>query len=249
MAPANEISEYKFHIDAFSPSTIPLERLSEYLGYLARILGEKASVHFNRLEGGSTTPVIRVDREALPKVRERIHLVRAEEGPADTRVAFQEMNKRLAEDNANGALYDPAGAKVLRFPGRDDAYHVEFGPISEPGTFEGIPINVGGKLENVPIHLQDGDEIHIVYAPRRVARGIAQHLFTTPVRVEGKGRWMRNRMGEWVMQHFVADQFEVLSAESFADTFARLQKLDAEWKKHPDALEELNRERNGVAIA
>lgn len=46
--------EYVFWIDAYTPATIPMERLAEYLTALAKMLGHGGSVHFNRLEKGST---------------------------------------------------------------------------------------------------------------------------------------------------------------------------------------------------
>ncbi len=249
MSQEQDVAEYRFHIDAFSPETIPLERLAEYLGYIARIFGEKESVHFVRLEGGSTTPILRVDREALPKVRERIDLMRVGEDPIDSRAAIHELNKRLAEDNATGVLVDPLSAKVLRFPGREAANHVQFGPLSESGSFEGIPIKVGGERQDVPVHLQDADQVHIIYAPRRIAIDIAKHLFTSPIRVRGEGKWTRNRMGEWIMHRFLVDGFDVLDRRDLEEAMGRLQGIQAEWKSREDPLRDLAELRNGEANA
>ena len=44
--------ELKFHIHAYTRDTIPMWRLAEYLSDLATILGEKHSVHFDRIERG-----------------------------------------------------------------------------------------------------------------------------------------------------------------------------------------------------
>ena len=246
MASSSEQTEYRFHIDAFSPETIPLERLAEYLGYIARIFGEKERVHFAHLEGGSTTPVLKVEREALPNVRERIHLVRAGDGPLDSMNAFNELNKRLAADNANGVILDPTNARVLKFPGRDAATHTVYGPFEESGTFEGIPIKVGGERADVPVHL-DGQPVQIVYAPRRLARDIAQYIFSTPIRVEGKGKWMRDRMGDWIMQRFLVERFDVLSEDSLQGSITRLRAIPAEWKRKDDPLRELAELRDGEA--
>ena len=248
MAPASEATEYKFHINAFSPATMPLERLAEYLSYIARIMGEKDSVHFSHIERGSTTPVLRVDREAIPKVQDRIHMVRAGEGSSDSLTALHELNKRLAEDNANGELLDASNAKVLTFPGRDAAVYVPFGPIAQYGEFEGIPIRIGGERQNVPIHLQNGDETHIILAPRRLAIGIAKHLFDSAIRVSGDGKWIRNRLGDWVMQSFMASDFQPLRNESLSESIVRLRSVPAEWKQHEDPLQELAELRSGDAI-
>lgn len=246
MAPTHEESlEYRFHIDAYSPETIPLERLSEYLGYLARIMGEKSSVHLVRIEAGSTVPVIRVDFEAAPKIRDRIHAVGVSAGPADSQRAYREMNKRLAEDNANGVLLGPDKARLLRFPGRDAANQLQFGPIVEAGAFEGVPIRIGGERDPVPVHLQDGDNTHIILAPRRLAKIIAGYLFSSPIRVEGRGRWIRNRIGEWELQEFIAETAESLTQGGLKEDLESLRGIPAKWKSLEDPLAILAENRRG----
>jgi len=237
--------EYRFKIDAFTPESIPLARLSQYLGDLARMMGESANVHLARIESGSTVPVIRVDFESAPKVQERLRLVKFNEGPAEPRSAYKEINKRLVEDNANGVLIDPEEIKIIQFPGRDGANQIEFGPISQNDVFQGIPIKIGGERDIVPIHLEDGETKHIVLAPRRIAKQIAPHLFTSVVRIEGKGRWLRNRMGEWEMLNFYAQSFEVLADGDIQSSAARLQAIPAAWKNQEDPLGELAALRSG----
>lgn len=231
--------EYRFEIDAFTPETIPLSRLSQYLGDLARMMGESANVHLARVDRGSTVPVILVDWEAEPKVRERLRAVRFNEGPLEARRAYREINRKLVEDNANGALIDPGKAKVIEFPGRDGANQPEFGPIRQDSVFQGIPIRVGGEHDPVPVHLEDGEVTHIVSAPRRIAKQIAQHLFTSVVRVEGKARWLRNRMGEWERLDFYVQSFEVLNEGDIRSDISRLKAIPADWKDREDPLADL----------
>ena len=76
------------------------------------------------------------------------------------------MDRRLLQDNAKAVLLDPTGSKVLRFCGRENATKLEFGPISQPGVFQGIPIKVGGENDPVPVHLEDGKDKTIVLAKR-----------------------------------------------------------------------------------
>jgi hypothetical protein len=238
--------EYRFEIDAYSPETIPLARLSQYLGDLARMMGETDNVHFLRIEGGSTVPVIAVEWEAEPKVQERLRAVKfSEEGAADAQRAYRELNKKLVEDNATGALIGPSRSNVLKFPGRAGASQPEFGPIRQYGTFQGIPIRIGGELNDVPIHLEDGDETHIVSAPRRIAKQIGPHLFTSVVRVEGIGRWIRDRFGNWEMLGFYVHSFDALKEGDIRKSISRLRAVPAEWKQHEDPISELMAFRTG----
>ena len=73
--------EFRFKIDAYSPETMPMARLAECLAQLAIILGELNAVHLVRLEGGSTIVVHKIEREAVPKVVDRVTSVRVGDRP------------------------------------------------------------------------------------------------------------------------------------------------------------------------
>ena len=66
---ANQQTEYRFKIDAYSPETIPMARLAEYMSDLAVLFGNRENVHFVQLEPGSTTLLQRIEYEAVPKVK------------------------------------------------------------------------------------------------------------------------------------------------------------------------------------
>lgn len=237
--------EYRFEIDAYTPETIPLARLSQYLSDLARMMGENANVHLARVEKGSTVPVIRVDWEAEPKVRERLRAVKFNEGTPEAQKAYKEINRKLVQDNANGVLIDPGKSKVIRFPGRDAANQPEFGPIRQNAVLQGIPIRIGGELDPVPVHLEDGETKHIVMASRRIAKLLGPHLFTSVVRIEGKGKFLRERTGEWVMLDFYAQSFEVLSEGNIKSDISHLRAIPASWKETDDPIGKLAALRSG----
>ncbi len=110
--------EFYFRIDAFTPSTIPMARLAEYMAGLAVILGEPASVHFVKLQRGSTILVHRVQSEAVPKVRDRARAVRRGDAPRDALRAYENINNMLLADNGTGELKErDAEAVIIPFPG------------------------------------------------------------------------------------------------------------------------------------
>src|SRR4051812_2720236 len=94
--------EYRFAIDAFTPDTLPMARLAEYMGEFACLLGQTDHVHFARIEKGSATLVSTVEWEAIPKVRERVRVVKYRDPAAPTEAvrAFDNLDRRLALDNA-----------------------------------------------------------------------------------------------------------------------------------------------------
>jgi hypothetical protein len=239
--------EFRFTIDAFTPSTIPLLRLAEYMQDFAILLGNEKSVHpGDRLEVGSTVLVARVEWEAEPKVRERLRAVRSRNANDYALAAATRMDNRLAEDNAKGTISDPSGSKVIVFPGRDRFQMPAFGPIQQPGTFQGIPIKIGGEHDPVPVHLEDGTEKYIIHASRTLAKEIAEHLFTGVVRVEGVGKWTRTASGAWEMQSFMAQSMSVVEDADIRKNVGELRSIESGWKRARDPLQQLEQLRRGV---
>jgi len=239
--------EYKFRIDAYTPETLPMERLAEYMADLAKVLGEPASVHFVRLDPGSTVLVQKIDEEAEPKVRHRVRAVRSQDGPADALQAYNRINRRLLDDNAIGSLSDEKGASIIDFPGRNLAEPVTFGAFNQPGAIDGQLIRVGGVRELVPVILLASDGTHInCQASRELAKTIAHHLLGAELRVHGDGRWHRDKTGVWQLDRFTIGSFEVLCSEPLSAVVARLRDVrGSEWTEVENPWDELERDENG----
>lgn len=228
-------------IDAYSPTTMPMARLAEYMADLAMLLGEKGSVHFVRLKPGSTQLVHRVDREAVPKVEERLSLVRNGNGPSEAQRAASEINKKMAEDNASGALIDKGGAEIIPFAGIKRLVEPEFGPFNEPGALDGIVIRVGGRTRKVPVHLQTRSGIEPnCHATRDVAKELGRHLFGPELRCSGVGRWYRDKTGSWEMRDFTISDFAVLDNRPLQEVISDLQAVEGNgWRTIADPWAEL----------
>lgn len=120
--------EYRYIIDAFTPDTLPMERLAAYMRELALLLGEPNNVHFARIEKGSAVLVSRIDRTAAPNVAGRVRGLRDGTAPEDARKAFRQLDAMLASDNAVGRLSDAESAEVIDFPGRLGQGHRRLAP-------------------------------------------------------------------------------------------------------------------------
>jgi hypothetical protein len=240
--------EYRFVIaDSFTPETLPMERLADYVAALAKLLGKQASVHFRSIEPGSAVLVASIEPPAQPKVRERVAAVRDGYGPTDARKAFTDLDEMLRKDNATGVLSDGAGGIVVPFPGRDRPEPLVYGPFREDGTIDGQLIRVGGKDETVPVHLRDGAIIHtgLVCTPE-IARRIAPHLYGPPLRVRGTGTWVRTGAGVWELQRFRINDFEVLDDAPLLTVVGNLRKVKgSDWSTVSDPVRVLLAERHG----
>ena len=240
--------EYRFHIGAYEPETMPLKRLAEYLADLAEVLGEPSSVHLMRVEKGTTTSVIRIDAEAEPKIETRIREVETAEAPSNVMSAVARMNHRLKMDNAGGTLFSPGGDNLLIFPGCEQR-ELDYGPITQSGTIDGVPILVGGTRDEVSVHLESRDgEKHHCSADRSKAIEIAPYMFRKIIRVIGVAKWLRHSEGEWEMRSFKISGFRLLadlSDVSLKKSIEELRSIPAAWKQMDDPIGELARIRHG----
>ena len=227
----------RFKIHAYTPATMPMARLAKYLDNLAALLGETKSVHLVDIEEGTTTPVLDVEWEAYPKLRQRASDVRSGEGPESAQRARRIIEQCLAEDNAAyGDLLDESNVNLVRFIGTSHSGAPEYGPFTQSGTLDGVPIAVGGKNDPVPVHLETPDMVHYCLASREMAKSISEHLFTTPLRVTGTGRWFRDTDGLWTMSWFRINDYTELRSEPLSAITERLQGIDAAWKQENDPL-------------
>ena len=242
-------SEFRFIIDAFTPDTLPMSRLAEYMADLARLLGEVERVHFLRLEAGSTALVNRIEPTAVPIVRKRVQSVTSDDVPKDVAKAFSGLNRLLTEDNAIGTLRENESDVVVEFPGRGQEEPVTYGVVSQPGALDGELIRIGGRDDTVPVHLRDGEAIHICNTNREIARGLAGHLYGKPLRVQGIGRWERDPDEGWKLRRFNINAFQVLSDTLLSEVVGQLRGVEgSEWNNVDDPSAELNRMRRSEKI-
>lgn len=240
--------EYRFKIaNSYTPRTIPMERLAAYMSALARLLGEKPSVHFETVEEGSAVLVAAVDQPARPKVRERVRDIRQGIAPADARKAYHELDDLLRSDGATGILRGDATADILQFPGSTRPEPLRYGPFRQEGKLEGQIVRIGGRDDSIHIHLRDGAVVYTaIETNAEVAKRLGSHLFDPIVRLHGVGTWYRDEQGGWELKRFVAARFEILDDEPLLDVVARLREAPGnDWAAQQDPLGELLVSRHG----
>jgi len=235
-----ELGEYKFAIDAFTPLTISMKRLQQYLADLVNLFGNEEHVHFLRVEEGSAAPAMFVDRNAVNKVEKRLEAVRNLTASASAMDAYVAINDKLAEDNAVAELIAYHG-RVLRFPGREQTASPEIGPIIESGTLEGEVFIVGGRDATISVYLRDGDRVYICTTSREKGRQIAADYLFKRVRVYGQGEWKRLKDTRWKLTHFDIVDVTPLKNDSLSDVVANLRSIqNSELDKIDDPLGFLN---------
>lgn len=243
---------YTLYIKAYTPETIPMARLAQYMQNLAAMLGHDAAVHFDTLKSGSTQLVTRVDHEEVPKVEAHIAQVKRGEGGPEANKARAEIDRLLAEDNATGFVYenDDQSAEIIAFPGVERAKPETYGPFNQDGTLDGILVSVSGADQTVHLQLQNGGIKYTgIDTNRETARRLAKHMYEE-VRIFGTGRWLRDQGGNWVIKKFRVDNFVVLAPGSIKDVIDHMREIEgSDWLEMDDpigALKALREKGNGL---
>lgn len=242
----SEPFEYRYVIDVFTPDTLPMWRLAEYMGELAQLLGEREHVHFERLEPGSAVLVSRVDVMAVPKVVTRMQKLRDGSAAEEVFKAFKRLDSMLESDNAIAQLIDAFGTEVIAFPGRNRPKPVIFGPFKQEGSLDGVLVRIGVKGKIASAQLSDGERSYTCELSRELAKKVAGHLFS-PLRVYGHGRWLRDGEGAWHLDSFKVESFDVLDDRPLSELVAELHAVAGSgWDELDDPMGELARlRRNG----
>jgi len=234
---------YTLYIKAYTPETMPMARLAQYMQNLAAMLGHDAAVHFDTLKPGSTQLVTRIDYEEVPKVASHLAQVKRGEGSPEATKAQAEIDRLLAEDNATGFFYEDEdeNAKIIAFPGVTKPKPAIFGPFKQEGSLDGILISVSGADQTVHLQLQNGDIKYTnIDTDRETARRLAKHMYE-PVRVFGTGRWLRDQEGNWILKRFKVESYNVLVADDLKDAIYKMQEIEgSEWKSMDDPISALN---------
>jgi hypothetical protein len=243
---------YKFRIDSFTPSTIPMHRLAEYMLELAKLLGNEQSVHFKELKSGSAVLVSTVEHVAVPKVRERLTRIDAKAtGPRgatavdDASNPFRKLNSMLAHDNAVGRLHRGT-AVILSFPGRQSA-RVKIGPVTQPTTLVGQLVRIGGRDASAHALVEDAEgRSWKILMTRDQARPLGQHLYGDCLRFSGSGRWFRTEEGRWELEELRLQSCEPIANESLRDSVNALRLIEGtDWRTVDDQAKALDTIRNG----
>lgn len=239
------MAEYLFRIaESFSPRSIPMARLAEYMAEYAKLLGEAGSVHFTALVDASVGLAAEVEPASEARVFSRVTAVGLGGGPDDARRAASRLDDMLATDNAVGQLLLD-GAQIIPFPGKNRPLPVTFGPFTQDGSLEGEIVRIEGTDDSIHVTLRDGGVVYSkCVTDKAVARRMGEFVLGPIVRAHGVGKWLRHADGTWELKSFKIRDFDILEEGSLAEVVGRLRKVPGNaWGEVESPLETILRER------
>lgn len=243
----------KIHDEDFTPLTIPMARLTEYLADLVKVLGHEDYVHLVSVEDGSAEPNIWIEPHIYDDAVARMRSAQTGSGPRDAIDGYRNINKRLKEDSGSAEIAEVIDEKtetnVIEFPGAKGGVGPIIRGIREQASIAGELRRIGGLDETIHLQLRRADgQILYVEANERFGKQLQEEkrLFTY-IRIHGIATWMRDANGKWHMEKFRAQSFdeEPLVNEPFGATIAALKALPNTWSDAADPFEELRKIRHG----
>ena len=230
--------EYEFWIDAYSPDTISMKRLGEYMTKLGKLLGQEDRVHFYELRGGSTAIAMKVECEASPKIRTRIDNIKISEAANDP--VARELNDMLRADNAIAELRQVvAGQKenLLKFAGREVPKPQKVGPFSEPATIKGLLVRLEGKDTTKHVSILDAQGKVWAGAMSLEVAVQCRELMFEHVAVEGVAKWIRSEDGTWSLVDFNISSCKPLENNTLKEDINALRSIEGnQWKTMDDPI-------------
>src|SRR5947209_4547011 len=96
-----EERKVSFKVHGFTPDTLPVARLAEYLKDISALFGD-AGAHLIDIKEGSTYLAFLLDVESEAYVRDRLAVADSADAPEDLSRAFQALNGELRRDQTYG---------------------------------------------------------------------------------------------------------------------------------------------------
>lgn len=239
-----DYEELSFVIPGYTPETIPLARLIEYLEQMATVLGDPDSLHLVAIKESSVAPVFHAPKAVALEARDRASRIQRGDGTKRQVDAYNRLRRMIRRDSygsGRSAVLSSGTKVVLEIPAAPDDLGVLSG-IRQATTVDGQLIRVGGAGEDASLQVQDlqGRIMSGFTAKRALAKDLAQ-LMWEPVRLSGIGLWERTSEGEWRLDRMHIQSYERLEDEDLSLMLERLRSLKVDWPI--DALDKLRDER------
>ncbi len=215
--------EITLDIDVFTPDTLPMARLAQYLAQFSELLGHEANVHFSRLMKGSAKCKAFADAQVVPKIRERVESVVDGSAPKQALKAHGAIDDLLAADNAIGGV-SLGKERVIEFPGRRRSHKERIGPVQRSTSIEGQIFSLGGKDDTINVHLRHKDQAYRCEVSIELARKLAPYFLNGAVRLFGQGDWYRVD-SVWQMANFIAVDFVPLESKKLLESINDLREV------------------------
>jgi hypothetical protein len=242
-----DYEELSFVIPGYTPETMPLDRLIDYLQQMSVVLGDPKNLHLVEIRKSSVAPVLHAPKAIALEARDRAHRVERGDGTKRQTEAYNRIRQMVRRDaigdkySGRSALLKSANKVILEIPAAPEDHGVIEG-IRQYTTIDGQLIKVGGAGDNASLQLQvlDGNILSGFTASRNLTKELAPLIYES-VRLMGIGQWCRSSDGKWHLERMLVQSYEKLEDEDATITLEKLRGVKVEWPN--DFWAEILRER------
>lgn len=227
-----DFEELSFVIPGYTPETMPLNRLIEYLQQMSVVLGDPENLHLIAVNEGSCAPMFHIPKAAALEAHDRAAKVSRGDGTKKQVDAYNRVSRMLRRDlmgASRPAILRSSKKVILEIPVAPDDLGVLTG-VRQASTVDGQLIRVGGAGDDATLQVQDldGRIMSGFTAKRTLAKELA-HLMWEPVRLSGVGQWGRSEDGVWSIERMQVQSYERLEDEGLGLTLEKLRRLNVAW--------------------
>jgi hypothetical protein len=242
-----DFEELSFVIPGYTPETMPLNRLIEYLQQMSVVLGDPENLHLIEIREGSCVPTFHVPKAIALEAHDRAAKVSRGDGTKKQVDAYNRVSRMLrrdARDAGRPAVLRSPRKILLEIPVAPDDLGVLSG-VRQSSTVDGQLIRVGGAGDDATLQVQDldGRIMSGFTAKRTLAKELAR-LMWEPVRLAGIGQWGRSDEGTWSLERMQVQSYERLEEEALGVTLEKLRSANVVWPD--DAYDKMLAEREAT---
>ena len=220
---------YTLRILKGKPSTLPMDRLGEYLCKFADLLGKENSPVFKQIKNKSIGIVAAIKESNVQDVQVRILTAKAKPESKAGR-ALAGLNSLLSEDRVETAELLDTNSNVAYIFKKELEVSESTPRVYMDGSVDGVVLGIMGRDETMHLHLEDhlGRDLRLLVRSETLARELLVHFRSKPIRLNVEGYWVRRDDG-WVpetskcrIQSFV--QLDDAPASEIFKQFASVSK-------------------------
>jgi hypothetical protein len=227
-----DFEELSFVIPGYTPETMPLNRLIEYLQQMSVVLGDPENLHLVEVRESSCAPTFHMPKTVALEAHDRVAKISRGDGTKKQVDAYNRVSRMLRRDSREErrpAILRSPRKVILEIPVAPDDLGVLSG-VRQSSTVDGQLIRVGGAGDDATLQVQDldGRIMSGFTAKRAIAKELAR-LMWEPVRLSGIGQWGRSDDGVWFLERMQVQSYERLEEEALGVTLERLRSANVVW--------------------
>jgi hypothetical protein len=241
-----DMTTFSLRIKGFTPETLPLSRMGEYVSALAELIGDDVQVCFERVTKGSAQLNVKISDDDADKAISRIRLAPCAEESSVPRKGYDKIQALLSDDKTSAEFRQQKGAVILKFPGAPKNI-LRLAIVKEAGEINGRIIKVGGRDDTIPIALRTPEGVIVnCTASVEMARQLKKYLLEPiDVILLGEGKWRRTDKGSWETVDFKIIDVSEMDLNNFDNDLERVRSSGSGWDTTEDVTGELERLRYG----